>query len=298
MNNRLLKPPMRLILNSRCNGKCKFCHSEGNEKSKEMPECIVEECINAAEKVAITQIALTGGEPTLRNDLSRIINKIKENKKIDVSLTTNGYKLEDISKSLVKPIDKINLSIFSLKKELAEEYQNVDPRRALDALCSVPAINKNLNIVVGEENYLELDKFIKWGIRNSISLDLMFLDRKDQKYKEIQKQIINGLINYFKGGEILLDVTSVLKIEMGEGCILRIKSPFLSGLLHNGLCDVCKINERCFEKICAVRVYPDGVVSPCLSRKICLDGANTYEKIINTYNHLQDMTIAGAFVGK
>ena len=29
MDNKLFMPPIRLILNSQCNGKCMFCHSEG-----------------------------------------------------------------------------------------------------------------------------------------------------------------------------------------------------------------------------------------------------------------------------
>jgi hypothetical protein len=127
-------------------------------------------------------------------------------------------------------------------------------------------------------------------------VDLMFLDRKDKEYKSIQKNIINRWINA-KGGEILLNATPVLKMDMGSGCFLRIKTPFLSGLLYNGICESCKDNKGCFEKICAIRVYPNGVVTPCLNQKICLKGENTYQIIKNTYDYLQDMTIASYFVG-
>lgn len=297
MNNKLFIPPMRLIINSQCNGKCDFCHSEGNVRHGEMPQHIIEECIMAAEEMAITKIALTGGEPTLRNDLPIIINNIREHKKIMVSLTTNGYNLENIINSLIEPIENINLSIISLKKELAMKYQKVDPIRALEILCSVPSKNRNLNIVVIEDNYLEIDKFIEWGVKTSTSVDLMFLDKKDEEYKNIQKNIINKLINT-KGGEILLNATPVLKIDMGNGCFLRVKTPFLSGLLYNGVCDSCVENKKCFEKICAVRVHPNGLVSPCLNQKICLEGENTYQKIKNTYLYLQNMTIASDFTGK
>lgn len=296
MYNKLFMPPMRLILNSQCNGKCMFCHSEGNERCEEMPQHIIEECIKAAEEVQITKIALTGGEPTLRNDLPDIINRIKEHRKISVSLTTNGYNLENITRSLIEPIDNINLSIISLNKELAMKYQNVDPLMALEVLCSVPTRNRNLNIVVIEDNYLEIDRFIEWGIKTSTSVDLMFLNRKDKEYKTIKKNIINRLINT-KGGEIILSSTSVLKIDMGSGCILRVKTPFLSGLLYNGICESCEDNKACFEKICAIRVHPNGLVTPCLNQKICLGGENTYQKIKNTYSYLQDMTIASDSAG-
>lgn len=174
MDNKLFMPPIRLILNSQCNGKCMFCHSEGNERHEEMPQFIIEECIKAAEELSISKIALTGGEPTLRNDLPDIINRIKEHGKISVSLTTNGYNLKNIIHSLTEPIDNINLSIISLKNEVAMKYQNVDPSMVLEVLCSVPARNRNLNIVVIEDNYLEIDKFIEWGIKTSTSVDLMF----------------------------------------------------------------------------------------------------------------------------
>lgn len=296
MDNKLFMPPMRLILNNRCNGKCMFCHSEGNERREEMPQHIIEECIKAAEEVPITKIALTGGEPTLRSDLPDIINCIKEHKKISVSLTTNGYNLKNITHSLIEPIDNINLSIISFKKELAMKYQNVDPMMALEVLCSAPTRNKNLNIVIIDDNYLEIDRFIEWGIKTSTSVDLMFLDRKDKEYKSIQKNIINRLIN-IKGGEILLNATPILKIDMGSGCILRIKTPFFSGLLYNGVCESCEDNKECFEKICAIRVHPNGLVTPCLNKKICLEGENTYQTIKDTYYYLQDMTIAREFVG-
>lgn len=295
MDNKLFMPPIRLILNSQCNGKCMFCHSEGNERHEEMPQFIIEECIKAAEELSISKIALTGGEPTLRNDLPDIINRIKEHGKISVSLTTNGYNLKNIIHSLTEPIDNINLSIISLKNEVAMKYQNVDPSMVLEVLCSVPARNRNLNIVVIEDNYLEIDKFIEWGIKTSTSVDLMFLDRKDEEYKSIQKNIINRLINV-KGGEILLNATPVLKIDMGNDCILRIKTSFLSGLLYNGICESCGDNNECFEKICAIRVHPNGLVTPCLKQKICLEGENTFEKIKKTYYYLQDMTIANDFV--
>lgn len=297
MNSKLFKPPMRLILNSQCNGKCMFCHSEGNKKHEEMPQHIIEECIMAAEEVPITKIALTGGEPTLRHDLPIIINRIKEHRKIMVSLTTNGYNLKSIANSLIEPIDNINLSIISLKKELAMKYQNVDPLTVLEILCSVPARDKNLNIVVIEDNYLEIDNFIEWGIKTSTSVDLMFLNRKDKKYKSIEKNVINKLINN-QGGEIILKATPVLKIDMGSGCILKIKTPFLSGLLYNKVCELCDENKDCFEKICAIRVHPNGLVTPCLNQKICLKGENTYQKIKNAYYYLQNMTITSDFSGE
>lgn len=69
-----------------------------------------------------------------------------------------------------------------------------------------------MNIVVLEENYKEIDRFINWGVKASISVDLMFLDINSSEYSDMQKMVLNKLINMY-GGEILLKTTPVIKIE-------------------------------------------------------------------------------------
>lgn len=281
--------PLRLILTGKCNGKCSFCHKEGNENSQEMPIQMIYNCIESAKKLSISKISLTGGEPTLRSDLGIIIAFIQEKGNVDLGITTNGYKLMDVIDSLEKPLDKLNLSMCSLKDELAKRYQNVNPQTAIKALCEFPAVNKTINLVITKDNYTEVYDFIELSREKEVSLNIMFEDVKDSEYKIIQKNVINELSKKYSERAIVLGITPVLSIKLDDKCNIRVKHPYFSKLFHNGICEGCEQYDSCFEKVCAIRVHPDGVVTPCLSKEICVSGQSMFEKIKNAYNNLEQL---------
>lgn len=285
MDKKIYEPPLRLILTNNCNGACSFCHSEGSTSASEMPLDMVYECVDIAEKLALSKIALTGGEPTLRSDLNEIINYIQQKKKLSVSLTTNGYHLERVSAYLNSPIYKLNLSISSLNFKMAKKYQNVNPQIVLDNFRDFRALSKTINIVITEENYFELYDFIDICKHMECSLDIMFLMKSTDSYSKIKKEIMEYLINSF-AGEIILQSTSVLRFNISENSYVRIKSPYLSQLLHNKICENCEQYSRCFEKVCAIRVHPNGLVTPCLTKRIVYDGKTLYSKIKKAYDSI------------
>lgn len=287
-------PPLRLVLNNACNGNCAFCHSEGVDYCQEMSIEMVYDCVDSAEKLSITQIALTGGEPTLRNDLKDIIVYIQNKQKLSISLTSNGFRLKELSGYISRPIDKLNVSMSSLKDEIAERYQNVKPSVALDALSIFPAKHKTINLVITKENYTEIDDFIRICKEKKISLDLMFEDLKDKEYICIQKEIITDLLQKYEGN-IVLKSTPILLIRINEECVVRIKHPYLSKLLHNGICDGCVKYNECFEKVCAIRVHPSGVVTPCLIKEICFEGDSIYARVQKAYTSLHAMVFDSQF---
>ena len=288
MITRYSVPPLRLILNNNCNGKCSFCHNEGYHSHENMSLKLIHDCIDSAEKLSISQIALTGGEPTLRDDLKDIIDYIQDKQMLSISLTTNGYKLNNLIKFINRPIDNLNLSMSSLKMELAEKYQNVNPYMALDSLYSFPAKTKSINIVITKENYTEFSDFIRICSQKKILLNVMFENRQDEEYIDIQKKFLNQLLQNNEGN-IILRSTPVLTINFNNECNIRIKHPYLSKLLHNGICEGCSKYDKCFEKVCAIRVRPDGIVTPCLLKEIYFDEDSMYTRIQNAYNSLQTM---------
>ena len=290
MTNNSFIPPLRLIVNSICNGKCEFCHKEGNITDNCMPETMIFECIQAAEKVSVSHVAFTGGEPTLRNDLHEIINKVQRQfGRTNISLTTNGCKLKELGEKIEKPIYSVNLSMTSLDENIAAKYQNVNPQKALRALEGYPAIHKNLNIVLSEDNYKEIDAFIAYCKEKGISMDLMIQAIKNTEYFEIQKEVINKLILY-GDSNIILKSTPSLRINVCEKCVINVKHPYLNELFHSNLCDDCGERKECFEKVCAVRVHPNGLVTPCLSVNNNVNSENVIDDIIRVYANLGKMT--------
>ena len=291
MKNNDFVPPLRLILNSKCNGNCRFCHGEGNEAKEEMPESLIYECVRTAEFLSIPYIALTGGEPTLREDLSDIIKGIQTKYKgVKIGLTSNGYKLKEVGERLVNPIYNLNLSIASFKEDIAKKYQNVIPKNALASFEDFPAKHKNLNVMLLMDNFSEIDNMIEYCSQKGVSIDIMFQTYRDKAFEEIQKETINKLIAL---GEcsINLKSTPVLKIKLKENIDINVKHPYLNTIFHSRMCATCDERYECFEKVCAVRVHPNGGITPCLSLKQNIKYGEIFDTIQHIYGQLGDMII-------
>lgn len=278
--------PLRLILTHNCNGKCDFCHREGYSGRSDMSLEDIEECINTAKKLSIPCIALTGGEPTLRHDLSDIISLIRKiYPQTQIHLTTNGLNLATFQKTINAPIDVLNLSIFSLDENKALKFQNFSPNKAIMNLLQFPAINKNLNIVVADENICEIKDIIKKCIINHISLVLMFDLRNNNNNTQYYNKVIEIIRNF---GSLMLEgnIPPTLVCNINDKTKIKIKHPKLSRMSKWNVCEQCNENENCTERICAVRVHPDGIVTPCLNRTICADGDTLSAKISTMYNKI------------
>ena len=268
MINDHFMPPLRLVINHECNGSCFFCHREGNESVQDMSMDVLSECIEAVNKLHIRQVSLTGGEPTLKEELPSMINEISSRcKDVKVSLTTNGYNLAVAASKIKSVIYGINLSVISFQPNLAEKYQYVEPDKAFDRLEQFPADNKTVNVMITEDNYLEINQFRDFCAEKGYDLDLMFLNRHDKEYVRIQRKVLDELARMGKA-QIILQSTPVMWIKAAEKSHIRVKHPFLSKLLCRDICSGCLKKEGCFERVCAVRVYGDGSVSPCLSKHI------------------------------
>lgn len=287
MMNDHFMPPLRLVINHECNGKCFFCHREGNENVQDMSMKVLSECIEAVNKLHICQVSLTGGEPTLKEELPMMINEISDRcKNAKVCLTTNGYNLAAVTSKINSVINGINLSVISFDPHVAEQYQCVEPNEAFAGLEQFPADNKTVNVMITEDNYLEINRFKDFCAERGYNLDLMFLDMHDRDYVNIQKKVLDELAQMGRA-QIILQSTSVMQIKISEKSHIRVKHPFLSKLLQRDICSECLKKEECFERVCAVRVYGDGSVSPCLSRHIRADATTrTFDRIEEIYKKL------------
>ena len=112
---------MRISITHDCNFKCFFCHMEGEDpysKSYLTPEEIGM-VAEAASRLGVRRFKITGGEPTLRRDLPKIIKEIREKGRAeDISMTTNGVLLRSIAPILREAgLDRVNISLHSMDPE-------------------------------------------------------------------------------------------------------------------------------------------------------------------------------------
>jgi cyclic pyranopterin phosphate synthase len=87
--------------------------------------------------MGVDQIRLTGGEPTVRKDLPKLIAKLHEIEGLNsLSLTTNGVLLKDLAKDLAAAgLTRINVSCDSLLREKFHQLTRRDDlHRVLEGL--------------------------------------------------------------------------------------------------------------------------------------------------------------------
>lgn len=289
MQNNTLLPPLRLILNTDCNGVCYFCHHEGcYSVHKEMPIKVLNECIEASKLLNIQRISLTGGEPTLRSDLPLIIREIKDKlPTIELSITTNGFNLASLEPPILDLIDKINLSLISFNEEVYKNYQRVDPIRIFRLLHNY-AEKTTVNIVVLEDNREDITDIVDQCIENGFCVDLMFELVKNDIV--LQTEVLERLTKRYGVFSINYSSTPVMMLNCVSGKRIRIKAPFISKILTRNICKNCSNRSNCNEKVCGLRVYPNGNVTPCLDSFIQSSKATVLERIEDLYPQLDVST--------
>lgn len=118
---------IRLSLTDRCNYRCTYCRPASGlifgDRAAVLSFDEIELLAQAFAARGVQRIRLTGGEPTLRQDLPHLIRRLKRVHRVDgtplsVVMTTNGDRLVDLAKPLQRAgLDALTVSIDSLDKE-------------------------------------------------------------------------------------------------------------------------------------------------------------------------------------
>ncbi len=110
---------IRLSLIPACNFSCVYCKTENSFNKKYLirkPVFFINIIQNLKQYIQIQKIHLTGGEPTLYPYLAEIVQKLKELKIPEVSITTNGTLLKSKFNQLYfAGLDSINLSLDAVE---------------------------------------------------------------------------------------------------------------------------------------------------------------------------------------
>jgi GTP 3',8-cyclase len=125
---------LRISVIDRCNFRCRYCMpAEG------LPWLARDETLTAEEierllrlfvGLGVRSVKFTGGEPTVRPDLSDLVRRVRAlGDHLDLSLTTNGYLLDRLAAPLrAAGLDRVTVSCDSL---LAHRFAEMTRRDAL-----------------------------------------------------------------------------------------------------------------------------------------------------------------------
>jgi cyclic pyranopterin phosphate synthase len=216
--------------------------------------------VSVFKELGIKKIRFTGGEPTLRKDLGKIIGGLSS-LDLDMSITTNGLLLQDCLDDFKKfGLNNINISIDSIQRE---KFKSITKRDSLDAVllnihrAKLLEFNLKMNVVVIRgTNDDEIIDLLEWSAANQLPIrfiEYMPFFGNDWDYKRVfnQQEIL----------DVIAEKYGIRKIESPkESTSLNYTVSEIGGqfgiipTVTNAFCNGCN----------RIRLTADGKIKNCL----------------------------------
>ena len=170
---------LRYVVITSCNANCYFCLNEYVGTKSRSTSLLPEDygkISRSAFDLGFQKTTISGGEPTMRGDLDKIISEVTS-AGMQTTLVSNGYKLNDFLDAYRK-LDELHVSYHTFDEGEWERITKVKdgPKRVRDNLLAVRNSHQDLsirlNVVSSDENarpeiisrYVELAREIGSGI--------------------------------------------------------------------------------------------------------------------------------------
>ena len=228
----------QIELTLRCNGRCAFCSihrlpTSFIQENNEMTTKQVKNIISSISDMGILALSFTGGEPTLRKDLPKLIEHAGIRHNLITGLATNGFLLPSIFKhDDLKGLDYILMSLDYPNAAMHDEMRGL---KVFDkVLSSIKIANKRdikviLSTVVMKDNLKFLPEICELAKNYNCSVEMypcedIIRDFPDKTYQvENIKELIPDISNWAniirslrkEYKNILTDPFSVEVIEKG-----------------------------------------------------------------------------------
>ena len=117
---------LRLSVTDRCNIRCFYCMPAENVVFRSREELLtfeeIERFVHVAASLGIKKLRLTGGEPLVRSDMSKLIGRLAAVPGIeDLAMTTNGLLLvEQAAELRAAGLDRLNVSLDTMSEATFE----------------------------------------------------------------------------------------------------------------------------------------------------------------------------------
>src|SRR5215471_3755920 len=153
---------MRISVTDRCNFRCVYCMPEVGMQWLKRETLLtfdeIERLTRIAVDLGIEEVRLTGGEPTLRPDLPRLVERLSRMELRSLSLTTNGFLLQRMARPLAEAgLTRINVSLDTLQHD---RFHQVARRRGLDeVLAGLETLERYRSIAPIKVNVVAMRNF-------------------------------------------------------------------------------------------------------------------------------------------
>lgn len=269
-HNRTIRD-LRISLTDRCNFRCFYCLPNGE------PPLARKETILTFEEIAyltdifvslgIEKVRLTGGEPLLRKDMSKLVAQLSalKPKLQDLALTTNGFDFPRHAATLkANGLDRVTISIDSLKRENFLDITGVDGlEKVLVAIDSAKEFGfdpvKINAVLVRGRNDDEIVEFAKFAREKALSFRFIEFMPLDSGHEWSRDMVVPGR-------EIHDAIDSVFPLRLKEtsrGSETAWKYEFADGS-PGEIGIIAPVTEMFCGACSRIRLTADGQIRTCL----------------------------------
>jgi cyclic pyranopterin phosphate synthase len=212
---------LRISVTDKCNLRCVYCMPEQGLPWMPKAEILsyeeIARLVRAAASAGVRSIRISGGEPLVRKNLSRLVEEIAAIDGIeDIALSTNALLLEDqIDALLAAGLNRVNISLDTLRED---RFQQIARRPGLDRVRAGidAAIERGLApvkincVVMRGYNDDEIAAFAQWTKDRAVYVRFIEL-MPVQENLDVQRDA------YVSADEILERVSAIGELHPSAG---------------------------------------------------------------------------------
>ena len=164
---------LRISLTDRCNFRCGYCMPKeifGKDyhflpKKELLSFDEIKLLSNAFVNLGVEKLRLTGGEPLLRKNIAELIYDLKKLKtlkgeSVEVTLTTNGFLLQQFTSSLKKSgLDRVTISLDALDENIFQQM--------IDGKYSPKIVLSGIDAAINEGLAVKVNMVVKKGVNHT-----------------------------------------------------------------------------------------------------------------------------------
>jgi len=301
------KSPMyvQFALAKGCNIKCLMCSVvENRSHEKELTLSDIDVLAHNLDKMGVSMLILTGGEPFLRKDLSEVVRIFKKHH-IESRLQTNGLLVteENLQAVIDAGVSEVTISLDTLNIEKQDvinqkEGSYFDILRALALFSKMFPIKGNMtgvNTVVSKSNIHEIPALIDFVTQIGFYVSLIPAHLTDEETKHPDEDT-SYLLR--KGSEIMeITDTEHNAIDQAYEKIIQMKRDGYH--VHNSnrflrespdFLKFKKVHWKCSSPDLYFSISPEGRFLPCVDLEIPMDIHMTHPDFLKNYKE-------GNFIG-
>jgi len=193
---------LRLSVTDRCDLRCFYCLPKGFKDFEEPDEWLtfdeIERIVKVFSELGVSRIRLTGGEPLIRKDLSRLAQRLSAIPGVeDLSLSTNAVQLKRYARQLkIANVSRLNVSLDSLDPANFKNITNGGKlEKVLEGLmaakhCGFSPIKINTVLMKGINDH-EAEHLVEFCIKHDFTLRFIETMPIGDTGREASHQFIN-----------------------------------------------------------------------------------------------------------